>query len=37
MPCEEVPMLNVQQIWSLLQSMLPKENSGASQEWLQKF
>ena len=32
MPCKEVPMQSVQQIQSLLQSMLPKEDPGTSQE-----
>ena len=36
MHCKEVQMQNLQQIWSLLQFMLPKEDPGASQEQLQK-
>ena len=34
MPCEEVQMQSLQQIWSLFQFMLPKEEPGASQEQL---
>ena len=36
MPCEEVPMQSMQQIWPFFKSMLPKEDSGASQEQSQK-
>ena len=36
MPCKEVPVQSLQQIWSLFQFMLPKEDPGASQEQLQK-
>ena len=36
MPCEEVPVQSLQQIWPLLQFMLPKEDSGTLQEQSQK-
>ena len=36
MACKEVPMHSLQQIWSLFQFTLPKEDSGASQEQSQQ-
>ena len=36
MPCEEVPMQSLQQIWTLYLFMLPKEDPDALQEQLQK-